>query len=134
MENGLTVFTLEDYSTPLVRVEVCIRAGFSSQTAYNAGFFNLLSRMVQKTSRVNFNEVRCNSDSTRFILNVSPSVLEDTLAYLSEDIFNPVFSDSLLSSELALMKREVLQLNSDLGNLINSSIDTRVFEEEPWRH
>ena len=134
IENGTKIFLLEDYSNPLVRLEVNVRAGVSRQNERNAGFFELLSRLIQKSAKTKFDDVRCDADSTRFILNVSPSILEETLLSVSEDIFNPIFSDALLKQELSTMKREVLKNNQDPSYLINASIDARIFSDEPWKH
>lgn len=134
IENGLSVYAFEDYSNPQIRLELCLRAGFSNQTVEKAGFFTLLSNLIQKTSRIKFDSVQVNSDATRFILNISPASLEDTLYELSECVFNPVFSDSLLSSEIAVLKREVLLSANDAGTMMNAGIDARVFSAEPWRN
>jgi len=134
MENGLSVYAFEDYSNPQIRLELCLRAGFSNQSMENAGFFTLLSNLIQNTSRITFDSVQVNSDSTRFILNISPAVLSETLFEISECVFNPVFSDSLLSSELAALKREVLLSANDAGTMMNAGIDARVFGAEPWRN
>lgn len=134
IENGLSVYAFEDYSNPQIRLELCLRAGFSNQTVENAGFFTLLSNLIQKTSRIKFDSVQVNSDATRFILNISPASLEETLYELSEGVFNPVFSDSLLSSEIAVLKREVLLSANDAGTMMNAGIDARVFSAEPWRN
>lgn len=134
IENGLTVFTLEDYSSPLVRIEVCIRAGFSSQNAQNAGFAKLLTQLIEKAASVKFEVAECNADSIRFSASISPSEIPEFFYNISESIFNPVFSDRLLSANLETMKREVLQNASDSSSLINSSIDARIFSSEPWRN
>ncbi|MCQ2584949.1 MAG: hypothetical protein MJ185_05110 [Treponema sp.] len=134
IENGLSVYAFEDYSNPQIRLELCIRAGFSNQTAENAGFFTLLSNLIQKTARIKFDSVQVNSDATRFILNISPAALEETLYELSECVFNPAFSDSLLAAEIAVLKREVLLSANDAGTMMNAGIDARVFSAEPWRN
>lgn len=134
IENGMSVFLLQDFSNPQIHLEINVRAGVSSQTAETAGFVNLYSTLVQKSSKLDFESVQCNADSTRFILNISPSELESVLYTLSDNIFNLTVSDALLKSELAVMKREVMKNASESGSLINSSIDSRVFSEEPWRN
>ncbi len=134
IENGLTVFVLEDYTNPQVRLELCLRAGFSSQSVEEAGFFTLLSNLVQKTSPVSFDSVQVNSDSTRFILDASPALLESILEDFSDAVFNANFSDSLLKSEFASLKRQVLLNANDPATLMNASIDSKVFSNEPWRN
>lgn len=134
IENGLTVFTLEDFSSPLVRIEVCVRSGFSSQNIQNNGFAKLLTGLIEKSSRLNFQSAECGADSIRFVMTISPSEISETFDELSESIFNPAFTDSLVAAELASMKREVLLNASEAGTLINGSIDSRIFSAEPWRN
>ena len=134
LENGLSVFTLEDFSNPLVRIELCVRAGYSYQSESNAGFFELLTEVIRNSSRTDFAEVRCSSDSIHFVLNVSPAILEETLMELSASVFNPFYSDEILNRRLTEMKRNILQYTQDPSFLINSGIDSRVFSEEPWKN
>ena len=49
LENGLTVFVLQDTSTPLIRIEYTARAGFSNQTKETSGFFKLYTRIFEKS-------------------------------------------------------------------------------------
>ena len=39
LENGMSIFLLEDSSEALVHLEVNVKAGFSSQNKNNSGFF-----------------------------------------------------------------------------------------------
>ena len=73
LENGLTVFVLEDTSTPLIRVEYTARAGFSNQTKETCGFFKLYTRIFESTSQLDFDFAECNADSSRYVLTVVPS-------------------------------------------------------------
>uniref|UniRef100_UPI00298E2414 hypothetical protein n=1 Tax=Treponema sp. TaxID=166 RepID=UPI00298E2414 len=50
LENGLSVYILEDFSSALVRVEFSAKAGFSSQSPENAGFFPLYTRLFKYAS------------------------------------------------------------------------------------
>jgi zinc protease len=68
LENGLTVFVLEDTSTPLIRIEYSVRAGFSNQTKETCGFFKLYTRIFEKLSALDFEIAECNADSSRYIL------------------------------------------------------------------
>lgn len=134
IENGLSVFVLEDYSNPQIRAELCVRAGFSNQTVEDAGFFTLLANLIKKSSRLSFESVQVSSDSTRFTVILSPSELEESLAELADSVFNPNYSNALLSSEFASLKREVLLTVTDAGSMMNAGIDSRVFSSEPWRN
>ena len=137
LENGLTVFILQDSSTPLIRVEYTTRAGFSNQTKETSGFFKLYTRLFQnsaQTQNISFDYAECNADSSRYIITTVPSNLENTLLVLSKTAFDLSFSNEQLSAEFSLLKSEVKEEASSAGGFINASIDSRVFSGSPWKH
>lgn len=135
LENGMSVFLLEDTSTPLIRIEFTTRAGFSSQTEKTSGFFKLYSRVLTKSlPQITFDDVQCNSDSTRYITTIPSSKLEKTLSLLSEGALNPQFSDETIKNELNKLKTEVKENYESMSGFINASIDSRVFSDAPWKH
>ena len=96
LENGMQVFILEDPGDAQVHIEYTCRAGFSSQTQSTCGFFKLFTRLVAAANpSLNFTDVQCNADSSRYIIEVSPSELISTLFTLSDAVFSPDFSDEL---------------------------------------
>lgn len=135
LENGLTVFLLEDHSTPLIRIEYIVRAGFSSQTQETSGFFKLYSRVLEESfPEIQFDSVQCNSDSSRYIVTVPVSKLENTINVISEAAFNPHFSDETIKNQLAILKKEVKANFDSMSGFINAAIDSRVFSAAPWKH
>ncbi|MCR5494640.1 MAG: hypothetical protein K6F15_03300 [Treponema sp.] len=138
LENGIKIFVLEDFSSATIRIEYSVKAGFSSQTQANTGFFSLYTRLFQKSSK-NFNELKklhaeCNADSSRYIISTSPSKVERTLTLLASQAFSPAFSDKLIKEELSALKTEVMQYAYTPAAFINASIDSRVFSSSPWKH
>lgn len=140
LENGTDVFVLEDFSSASVRIEYAVKAGISSQSKENAGFFTLYSRLfpyaapLPNDSALPPVSCECNADSSRYILTVAPAQFSGALEYLSKAAFNPVFTDGQLSRELDAMKNEVMQLAASPAAFINSSIDAKVFSAAPWKH
>ena len=134
LENGLTVFVLEDNSTPLIRVEYTTRAGFSNQTKETSGFFKLYTRIFQAVSTLDFELAECNADSSRYVITLVPSELENSLNRLSQDAFSLSYSDDVLKSQLASLKKEVAEEAASAGGFINAAIDSRVFSAAPWKH
>ena len=134
LENGLTVFVLEDTSTPLIRVEYTARAGFSNQTKETCGFFKLYTRIFESTSQLDFDFAECNADSSRYVLTLVPSELENTFNTLAQNAFSISFSDDVLKKELSSLKKEVLEEAASAGGFINAAIDSRVFSTAPWKH
>ena len=135
LENGLKVFLLENNSDALVRVEYICRAGFSAQTQETCGFYKLFTRLVQAANQsLNFADVQCYADSSRYVLKISPAETESTLETLSTAFFQPDFSDELLSHELNTLKAEVQSNANEMSTFINAAIDSRVFSGAPWKH
>ena len=135
LENGLQVFLLEERADALVHIEFNCRAGFSSQTYENCGFFKLFTRLIKAANpNLDFNDVQCNADSSRFFIDISPSQLSQTLVSLSDAVFSSDFSDELLRQELNTLKKEVTDNASTMSYYINAAIDSRVFSDAPWKH
>ena len=131
----MQIFLLEDSSDAQVHIEYSCRAGFSSQTQSTCGFFKLFTRLVQaSTPNLNFSSVQCNADSSRYLMEVSPSQLNDTLFTLSDAVFSADFSDEILKTELAALKKEVNDNKDTMSVYINAAIDSRVFSGAPWKH
>ena len=135
LENGMQVFLLEDSSDAQVHLEYSCRAGFSSQTQSSCGFFKLYTRLIEAAyPGLPFTSLECNSDSSRYFIDISPSKLEKTLFDLSDAVFTNDFSDEVLRSELAKLKKEVSDNAQSMSVYINAAIDSRVFSDAPWKH
>ncbi|MCR4733998.1 MAG: insulinase family protein [Treponema sp.] len=139
LENGLDLFLLEDNSTPIVRIEYCVRAGFSSQTKDNAGYFKLYSRLIEANAAesnppLNFLDVQCNSDASRYIVETTAPGTEQTLSSLADAFFENDFSDQLVTEQHAKMKQEVRDNLDDPSGFLNAAIDSRIFSGAPWKH
>jgi len=135
LENGLKVFLLEDPQDARIHIEFTCRAGFSSQTQNTCGFFKLFTRMIKTANEsLNFSDLQCNADSSKYFLDISPSQLQDSLIKLSDAVFSPSFSDEVLKAELEKLKKEVDDASESMGTYINAAIDSRVFSAAPWKH
>src|SRR5574344_1018763 len=97
LENGCDVFLLEDTSSAFIRIDVSIKAGFSYQTPDNTGFFKLYSRILQNySSQIRFNDVQCNADSTRYIIEIPYLEFPTIMNELSQLIYSPSVSDKMI--------------------------------------
>lgn len=135
LENNMKIFLLEDTSDALVHIEFTCHAGFSSQTQNTNGFFKLFTRLVKGSNpELNFSTVECNADSSRYILEIAPQKLDQTLTQLSDAVFSPSFSDEVFQAELTKLKNEVNDNAGELSTYINAAIDSRVFSDAPWKH
>ena len=70
----------------------------------------------------------------RFIIETSPFFLEKALYLLKTQIFDESLTDFYTSEKLSQMKTSVMQYVQSPEGFINSSIDSRVFSEAPWKH
>ena len=134
LENGLTVFVLEDTSTPLIRIEYTARAGFSNQTKETSGFFKLYTRIFEAASPLELEMAECYADSSRYVITVVPSELEKTMTALSQNAFALSYADDILKTQLTALKNEVSEEAASAGGFINAAIDSRVFSAAPWKH
>ena len=131
----MQVFLLEDPSDAQVHIEYTCRAGFSSQTQSTCGFFKLYTMLVKAAApKLSFTDVQCNADSSRYIIEVSPSEVSETLFSLSDAVFAQDFPDEILKNQLNLLKKEVNDNKDSMSVYINAAIDSRVFSEAPWKH
>lgn len=123
LENGLTVYLLEDFSSPTVRLELCVNAGFTSQSRENGGLFDLYARLSGG---------EISNDSVRFVKKVAPSSAEKAAIELSEKLKPLQPSDSELNAILSGMAMEFSEFEGSAAGFINSSIDSKIFPEKPW--
>lgn len=135
LENGLTVFILEDTSSPFIRIEYTTKAGFSSQTQNTSGFFKLYTQIFSSTlNQLDFELAECLADSSRYVTNITPSKLINTLELLSKQAFSPNFTDEQILKNLKLLQKQVQENATSTGTLINAAIDSKVFSASPWKH
>ena len=139
LEDGMHAYILEDYSSALVRVELTAAAGFSSQSPDNAGFFPLYTKLFKYAAPLNRHELsdlesECNSDAARYIIYVTPDELKSIMQAMSKACFEPFFQDEDILRELAEAKKTVSDNAFSVEGFINSSIDSRVFADSPWKH
>lgn len=144
LSNGMHIFVLEDFSTPNVHIEYSARAGVSRQEADNTGFFVLYSQLFSNAGKYSYDEdsswlmdrltAECNADSARYYLTAQSYEVKDVLSQLSKCAFAPIFQDKELSEKFAQNQKEITENAFSIEGFINSSIDSRVFSQAPWKH
>lgn len=141
LANGFSLFAKEDRTSALVRIEFVAKAGFSSQSPSDAGFFPLYANLFlssaknTKTDDTDMSQFisSCNADSSTFIVNSTSSNVEKLLSKLSDCVLHSKFSDSSIKREYEAMKTQVNEYNASVTGFINSAIDSRVFSDSPWK-
>ena len=135
MPNGFTVFVREDSSSAILHAEFLCRAGYSSQTPSNAGFFPLYSQLFLSSLPIEDMDIypSCNADSSTYTADISPDRLSDFLKTVSYCARDPNFSDKDIQKQYSLIKAASESQSKDASSFINCAIDSRVFEEAPWK-
>lgn len=124
LENGLELYFLEDISSPVINLELDVKAGFSRQTSKNAGYFSFYAKLKDSEA---------GEDSVKFIKTASPDQVEKSILELSE-VLRPVhLSDSKLKPLLEQEKSNLEKYYSEPAGFINSAIDSKIFPEFPWK-
>ncbi|MCQ2241056.1 insulinase family protein [Treponema sp.] len=142
LRNGLTVFVIPDKNSALVTAELVCKAGFSSQTPSTCGFFSMYARLFSESAQkeasnlfdlVNL-QCECKSQSSNFSAILPPEETQHYFNALSACLSKPDFDDKKIKTLFSQMKKESADYASSTTGFINSSIDSRVFTEEPWKH
>lgn len=137
LENGMQLFVLEDFSSAPIRIEFAVHAGISAQNAANTGFFPLYSRLFKYACNENtfLQDLKseCNADSSRYTISASPELLPQIFENLSKCAFSPIFAEKDIKREYSKLKNEVMQFAPTPAAFINTSIDSRIFKDSPWK-
>ena len=123
LENGLSVYLLEDSASPTVRLELCVNAGFTEQTEQNAGFFTLYARLL---------DGEITNDSVRFVSQVAPNAAEKALSLLSTKLKPLNAPDAELDALVKKMNAEFAEYEKSPTGYINTAIDAKLFPTAPW--
>lgn len=123
LENGLKVYYLEDSSSPTVRLELCVNAGFTNQGRDNGGLFTMYARLCGG---------EISNDAVRFVSKAAPSAAEKAVISLSSKLKPLNISDFELSSIINTMSAENAEYSESVAGFINSAIDSKVFAQNPW--
>lgn len=124
LENGLTLYLLEDSTTAAVRIELNINAGTVCQNIDNAGCFALYAKL---------SGLELTPDCVKTQTAVSPSQTEKALSRIAE-VFRPLnVTDRQLEEALKQKKSELEAFSNSPAGFINGAIDSRVFADSPWK-
>ena len=135
LENGMSVYLLEDNSTPLVRIEYICRAGTSFQTPATNGYFSLYTQLFRESlPQIQFSQVYCDAEAAHYVVVAPSFYTEQYLELLAQTAFSMQYSDQLLESEISKLKNKLADDEKNPSAIINGAIDSRVFSAAPWKH
>ena len=124
LENGLEIYFLQDISSPVIHLELDVKAGFSRQTEKNAGYFSFYAKMKG---------AEAGADIVSFTKTASPDGVEKAILELSE-VMRPIsLSDDELKTQIENTKNALEKYFSEPAGFINSAIDSKIFPENPWK-
>ena len=124
LENGLEIYFLQDISSPVIHLELNVKAGFSRQTEKNAGYFSLYADLKG---------AQAGSDIVSFTRTASPDGVEEKILELSEIMRPFQISDNELKTKLENTGNALEKYFSEPAGFINSAIDSKIFPDFPWK-
>lgn len=124
LESGLTLYFLEDTTTATVRLELNINASSLCQSPQNAGFFSLYAKL---------SGLEMTADCVKTEKTVAPSQTEKTLIDFSNYYKLLNISDKALAEQLKKEQSALTEFSSSTAGFINQTIDTCIFDKEPWK-
>ncbi|MBQ9538619.1 MAG: insulinase family protein [Treponema sp.] len=148
LDNGLTVFTSENHSVPLVYIEIAVRAGGVTQTPENAGLFHLYEHMMFKGNELYkdaasvqkaINDMGVTSwngttsaDCVNYFFTIPKDQLERGLAFWNAAIRSPLMDPKEFESEKKVVLSEIEGGQADPGTIVSNYLRTRLFPEAPY--
>ncbi len=124
LESGLTLYFLQDTTTATVRLELNINASSLCQSPQNAGFFSLYAKL---------SGLEMTADCVKTEKTVAPSQTEKTLIEFSNYYKLLNISDKELAEHLKKEQTSLTEFSSSTAGFINQTIDTCIFDKEPWK-
>lgn len=149
LENGLTVFTSENHSVPLVYIEIAVRAGGVTQTPETAGLFHLYEHMMFKGNELYrdaasvqkaINDMGVTSwngttspDCVNYFFTIPKDQLENGLAFWNAAIRSPLMDPKELENEKKVVLSEIEGGQSDPSTILSNYLRTKLFPDAPYR-
>jgi len=120
LDNGLRLVVMEDHSSPLVAVNIVIRAGVQRETPGNNGVSHFLEHMVFRAARMGDTDALAGPieaaggvvnggalrDFTSFRAVTASAHLRLTLDALAQAVLHPAFDDEAVFAERVVIMRE----------------------------
>ncbi len=149
LDNGLTLFVMENNSAPLAFIMITVRAGAVTQSAENAGLFHLYEHMMfkgnakypdQKATMAALNEMGISewngftaTDEVSYYFTVPAKMLRQGLAFWSYAIRTPRMEAQELANEKEVVVSEITGNMTNPGRIMYAALGKHLFPEKPWR-
>ena len=149
LDNGLTLFTSENHSVPLVYIEIAVKAGGVAQTPETAGLFHLYEHMMFKGNELYrdaasvqkaINDMGVTSwngttgaDCVNYFFTIPKDQLENGLAFWNAAIRSPLMDATEFESEKKVVLSEIEGDQADPGSILSNYLRTKIFPDAPYR-
>ncbi len=149
LDNGLSVFEVENHAVPLVYIEIAVRAGAKDQTPETAGLFHLYEHMMFKGNALykdaaevqhalselgvtNWNGTT-GIDCVNYFFTIPSDRIEDGLAFWNAAIRSPNMDRNEFENEKKVVLSEIEGDVSDPSHIYMNTMNSQLFPEAPYR-
>src|SRR3990170_4697650 len=144
--NGLTVVIRENHSSPVVAVQVWVKAGGATEPDERAGMSHILEHMAFKgTKRRGPGQIAreveslggqinayTSSDQTVYHITISGRYLENALDILADTIGNSVFDADELAKEREVILEELRMNEDNPGRMNGKALFREMYRVHPY--
>lgn len=144
--NGLTVVIRENHSSPVVAVQVWVKAGSTTEPEERAGMSHILEHMAFKGTKKRGpgqiardvealgGEINAYTtfDQTVYHITISARFLENALEILADTLGNSVFDAGELSREIEVILEELRMNEDDPGRVVWKALFREAYRVHPY--
>lgn len=143
LSNGMEVRITAQTASPIVRTELCIGGGFSSEERETAGFLDISTRLfwhnrdetAQRIKKIGISQTRAEFTSHAGIFSSSFPAFrsEEALDLLRELVSTTVFDDSELDRIQSEYRLEQKEFTGSAYGILHSLVMEHLYPENPWQ-
>ncbi|RMG60480.1 MAG: insulinase family protein, partial [Deltaproteobacteria bacterium] len=146
LENGMTVVMKENHLSPIVAVQVWVKAGSATEPPEYAGISHVLEHMAFKgTKKRGVGEIAkevealggdinayTTFDHTVYHITISSRYLENALEILADTLENSVFDEKELRKEVEVVLEEYRMNEDDPDRVSTKLLFSTFFRKHPY--
>lgn len=149
LENGLTLFTLENHNVPLVYIDFAFKSGSSAQEAETSGFFQLYEYLTLFGNPLcpDYNSIQeylenlgatslstdIKSDYVYYNLTVPSYESERALAFLKATVLHPSITEEKVDLVKNLYIQNIKEYTSQQSTIYKSYQASKLFPSAPYK-
>lgn len=149
LDNGLTLYVVENPIVPLTYIEIAFRGGSSAQTADNAGLFHLYEHMMFKGNEkfttaaalskgikdlgVSSWNGSTSLEHINYFFTVPSDLTREGLEFWAYAVRKPLFDEKELENEKKVVISEIEGLYPDSNNISWNSIFKNLFPDAGYK-